>query len=459
MGIEMIRTSKVVQKPASQIQIDQETRIQVLSDALNRSRLAGQLGMSYHGDRDLYEVLGYKKDLLYMDYYNQYSRQDIAAAVINKPVDASWRGPVGIMESNDDQDTPLEMAWDELERRLHIKNQLQRLDKLTGIGRYGVLFLGLSDIKQTADLQKPIVPGKGLKLLYVRALSEMNAQINSYVTSPDNERYGLPFNYTVRIVQPGNNSSQTFLVHYSRIIHVADGLLEGSVFGKPRLKAVFNRLTDLEKLTGGSAEMFWRGARPGFHGDVNPDIQMSEDEKAELKDQFDEYDNNLRRFLVSSGITMQSLEAQVSDPSAHVDVQIQMISAETGIPKRILTGSERGELASSEDKDSWLGIVQGRREEWIEPNILHPFIERCIEYGILPAAGPDGYSITWSNLWAPSEDEKVKIGASRASAIQSYASNPYAMDIMPPEAFYKWCLGLSEEEVEEEPEEEEEVDE
>ena len=30
-----------------------------------------------------------------------------------------------------------------------------------------------------------------------------------------------------------------------------------------------------------------------------------------------------------------------------------MISAETGIPKRILTGSERGELASSQDRDNW----------------------------------------------------------------------------------------------------------
>ena len=68
---------------------------------------------------------------------------------------------------------------------------------------------------------------------------------------------------------------------------------------------------------------------------------LPNDEDALLK-QLDEYEHNLRRIFINRGISMESMSPQVSDPSSHVDIQIQMISAQTGIPKRILTGSERG---------------------------------------------------------------------------------------------------------------------
>lgn len=431
------------------IQLNKSSQeIQFLTEALGRRRLGNKLGSQYGGNRDLYETLGYKKDLTFMDFYTQYSRQDIASAIIDRPVDGSWRGPIGIMESNDDMTTPLEAAWPILERGLQLKSQLQRLDKLVGIGSYACLFLGFSDIKGNGDLAQPIKNGGNLKLLYVRPLSQNNATIQSYVTSPSDERYGQPLLYSLTVHQSGTASSQTFSVHYSRVLHVADGLLEGTLVGTSRLKVVFNRLQDIEKLVGGSAEMFWRGARPGYYGSISPDVVMSPEEQDKLKDQLDEYDHNLRRFLISSGVNMESLAQQVADPASHVSVQIEMISAQTGIPKRILTGSERGELASTEDKNSWLEILQSRREEWIEPFILHPLIEKCIEYGILPKALPGGYTIEWSDLWSPSEKEKTEIGQQRASAVQSYAANPYSMDILPPKAFYKWCLGLSEEEVE-----------
>lgn len=405
-------------------------------------------GSQYGGARDLYEALGYEKELTFQHFYTQYMRQDIAAAIINRPVTATWRGPVQVLEADDDETTPLEAAWEALDDDLGLKSKFVRLDKLAGLGKYAVLFLGFSDTKNVQGLENAVAVSKGLKLLYVRPLSEANATIHTWETDPTNERYGMPKLYKLRIASPGTEDVRELKVHQSRILHVAEGLLEGNLFGQSRLEPVFNRLKDLEKLVGGSAEMFWRGARPGYHGNIDPNAQMSEVDKDKLRIQLDEYDHNLRRFLVGSGINIQELTSQVSDPQYHVDVQIQMISAATGIPKRILTGSERGELASSQDRDNWLSFIVSRRQEFVEPTILRPFVNLMIKYKVLPAPLKGSYSIAWEDLWAVNDKEKAEIGRIRADALKLYASDLTTMQMLPPDMFYKLIMGLSAEEIE-----------
>ena len=403
-------------------------------------------GKQYDGARDVYEALGYEDNPTFDNYYTQYKRQDIAKAIINKPISATWRGPLIITEADDDEETPLEKEWLALEDRLKLKGKLIQLDKWTGLGHYGVLFMGLSDTKTRAELINPVESTSGVELLYVKPLSEFDAKVNTWEMDITNERYGLPLTYKITITAPSTHTTENLVVHYSRVIHVAEGLMADSITGEPRLEVVFNRLKDLEKLVGGSAEMFWRGARPGYHGEVSPETQMTEEEKGKLKEQLDEYEHNLRRFLVSSGVSVKSLATQVADPSNHVDVQIQMISAVTGIPKRILTGSERGELASSQDATNWLENIQQRRDEFAEPIIVRPFVDRLIEYGVLPAP-VDKYMVDWEDLWSTSDKDKAAVGAVRATALASYAGSPYAMDIMPPSVFLKYILNMSDDDI------------
>jgi len=218
-------------------------------------------------------------------------------------------------------------------------------------------------------------------------------------------------------------------------------------------QAVFNRLKDLEKLMGGSAEMFWRGARPGYQAVVDSDYNLSTETQAGFQDQVDEFENNLRRIMAMKGMKLESLTTQVSDPTAHVQIQLQMISAVTGIPIRVLTGSERGELASSQDRNSWFELIQERREEDAEIKIVRPFVDRCIEYGILPApdSGPDAgneYMVGWADLWSQSEKEKAEIGKIRAESIKAYASVPMNQDILPPETFYDLIMGWNADQIE-----------
>jgi hypothetical protein len=424
-----------------------QTLVQLSGTMLSRIESFSRLGYQYGGDRDIYEALGYKTELDSSDYYAQYSRQDIAKAIINKPVSATWRGDLTITESSDDNDTPLEIAWKEMEKNLSIKSKFSRLDKLVALGHYGVLLLGFDDVQSESDFFRAVIPGR--ELLYVKPLTETSAQVQHWEDDPTSERYGLPNQYQLSIILPGGQNSKLISVHHSRIIHVAgEDLLENEIEGAPRLEVVFNRLKDLEKIVGGSGEMFWRGARPGYQGKVDPEYNMTEDTIDGLKEQISEYEHNLRRILVNQGVDLEALAAQVSDPSAHVEVQLQMISAVTGIPKRILVGSERGELASSQDRDNWFDMIQSRREEFAEPRIVRPFIDRCIEYGALPPATEEGYGVEWQSLYEQSDKDKAEVGKIRSETLKNYSSAPVNQDVIPPEAFFKLFMNLDDDQIE-----------
>ena len=425
---------------------NKNTGLQTMSILLDRMLLGARMGESYDGDRKLYQALGYPINIRYSDYLAKYDRQDMAAAIINRPISASWRGEVNILEADDDKETALEKAWKDLEDELQLKSKFVRLDKLAGIGNYGVLVLGLSDVKSRKDYEQPVI-GKKLKLVYVKPFGQESARISTYEDKTDSPRYGMPVLYDVTISDAAGVQVSEIKVHHTRIIHVVDGLLESEVEGTPRLQTVYNRLMDLEKLVGGDAEMFWRGARPGYVGSLDKDVQMTPTVQADLQDQADEYEHNLRRIFVNQGIDFKALAQQIADPSGHVDIQMQMISAVTGIPKRILTGSERGELSSAQDRDEWMSYVQTRRDEYVEPHIIRPFVDRCIEYGILPKP-VDDYSVEWEDLFSMSEKERVDIGKIRAESLSKYVSSPVSEAVMPPEAFLRKCMGFDDEEVE-----------
>jgi hypothetical protein len=204
---------------------------------------------------------------------------------------------------------------------------------------------------------------------------------------------------------------------------------------------------DLEKLVGGSAEMFWRGARPGYTANTKEGYTMGAVEEAALEDNIEDYENDLKRILLASGVDLKALETQVSDPKSHVDIQIQMISAAKNIPKRILTGSERGELSSGQDADEWTAYNQSRREEFNEPVVVRATVDRLIKYKVLPEPKIK-YSVDWVSLTSKSDKDKADIGKVQTEALDKYANNPVAQSIVPPDNFLEMFLGLSEEKIE-----------
>lgn len=415
------------------------------SELAGRVSLAAQMGYQYGTSRNVYQALGYptQTELTFDKYYGKYLRMDIAKAVIDRPVKASWKGDIEIIETDDEEETEFEKQVNGLMEDLKLKSVFIRADKLTGLGEYSIMLLGLDDISNPEGFASPVNTRRKNKLLYVLPLSMDSAKITEYESNVTNPRFGLPKYYTAttnKIGSDGGASSMSIRVHYSRVVHLVEDILEDEVHGTPRLQAIYNRLIDLEKLVGGDAEMFWRGARPGYTGTVKDDYQMTTTGLKDLEAQIDEFEHNLRRVLINEGVDYKAFEQQIADPSSHVDVQMQMISAVTGIPKRILIGSERGELSSAQDRQEWIAYVTSRREEQNEPMILRPFIDLLIKNNVLPKVKQ--YKIVWDKLFTMSDVEKANMGKVRAIALKEYSINPYVQELVPLDLFLEYFMGL-----------------
>jgi len=423
--------------------LERFSKLQIMSALAGRLDFFNKFGWDdYNGARNLFNALGYPQIIRYKDYHNRYARQEIAKAIIDKPVKATWQGQgwnvQEILEKEGNEKTQFELAVNELKKQFKLRSVFIRLDKMVGLGKYAVLLLGTNDLTKQDSWSKPIQKSKNLKLTFIKPYDESSAIVNKTITDPKDPRFGLPLNYLI--------GGKDIPVHWTRVIHVVDEVLENELEGIPRLKAVYNRLMDIEKISGGDAEMFWRGARPGYTGNVDKEYQLTDKMIDDLEKQLDEYEHNLRRFLVNEGIQYKALAQQVADPSNHIDIQLQLISAETGIPKRILVGSERAKLASTQDTQEWKELIQNRRNTYATEMILRPFLDRLIMFGIIPKP-KNGYEVVWEDLFSLSEKDRVEIGSQRATALKNYTSQPMSEGIVSPDAFLKFFLGLSEEQL------------
>lgn len=411
----------------------------------SRNSIAAKLGQQFGGDRLIYTECGYPLNPTFQDYYSRYTRQDIARRIINAYPDATWRDAPEVFDNEkEDTETAFEKEWKALVRHLRLYHFFHRLDRLTGIGQYGVLFMGFDD---GDDPSKPVTPGKR-KLLYVQPFMEENAAIASWANDKTSERYGEPEAYNLKIRTSTNQaSSTTVTVHWTRVLHVAEDLLESNVYGTPRLQGVLNRLHDLEKLMGGSAEMFWKGGYPGMQLNIDADAEVKPEVLSTMKEDLENYSHSLQRFLRTQGMNIEQINPAVADPRSHVDIQVEMICAEKGIPKRILLGSERGELASTQDKENWKDRVEERKKRFAEDVIMRPFIERMVLYGVLPSIDPDTILIEWPEFGGMSSLEKADLCVKRMETLSKYVGAPGADMIYPVDQFLSREMELTTEEI------------
>ena len=435
----------MAEKKIRALTVAQQRELVALTSVIaSRAGLMARLGKSYSDDRDIYRVMGYKKTLSSEDYWGLYSRLDIAKRCVDLPVESTWKDEPEIIENEDDEETDFELAWYELNESLGIYHYLSRLDKLAGLGQYGVLLIGYDD---GDDFN--IEVKQGSSILYLRPFSEANANITQWVSDKKDPRYGMPLMYSLNYATADRTQNKIqSQVHYSRVLHVADGLLEDNVYGTPRLQAVWNTLKNVELVGCTSAEMFYRGAFPGtvFNKAEGADLGTLTD--TTMEDEIEEYIHQFKRYMLLQGVKVEQLLPTVVDPGPHMQVYYDQISAATGIPKRILLGSERGELASSQDERGWNAKVMERRKNFAEYRVLRPLIDALIKVGTLPEPN-ESYTVKWPDLNMPSDVEKAEVAVKKSQALAQYASSPGADMVVPPQIFLRDFLGFEKFEVEE----------
>jgi hypothetical protein len=396
--------------------------MRVLSELVQRSWLGRMAGLTFQGNRDLYSTLGYKDALSVDDFRARYRRGGLAKRIVEALPNATWRGGSELIEDEDPEvSTEFEEAFGEMDKRLSIWSTLRRLDILAGQGEYAVMVIGAP-----GDLAAPlpkVVPAE--RISYLTLYGQDEAKVVEVEKKETDPRYGQPTFYDIarrsRRSALVGIENKTRRVHHSRVLHVADGIVDDPLYGIPRLEAVWNDLDNLDKVIGGGAEAFWQRVHQGYHFNLEKDLEIDEEDAEELKAQVLEMTHNMRRVLMTRGMQLEVLGSDVANFMPQADAILNQIAGTTEIPKRILMGSERGELASSQDKTNWDERIMDRRTEWAEPRVVRPMVALLQGCGALPLV--EEWSVRWPEGKKMTEKERAEI-ANIYSSLSKNAGEP-----------------------------------
>lgn len=413
----------------------QRLALAINSALVERQGLANRLGMMFGGERDIFEAAGYKKTLAFEDFYSAYRRGDIARRIVTAAPDETWRIAPEVWDGGEDEPdaetvTDFEAAWnaltadyaigDDAETPLSIWHSLALVDRLSGIGRYGVLFLGLADGKQPSEAVEAGSLAGPEDLLYMQAFDEGGAQVAQLDGDNTSKRFGLPLYYNLAVSTGEVGGRRQMRAHWTRCLHVAEGADNNPLLGAPRLEACWNRLVDILKIMAGAGEAAWKLLDAGhiLTTQEGKRLPTSETQLADLEDQIEEFVHGLRRWLLAEGLEATQIGGSISDPSGLVTANVSLISAATGIPQRILLGSERGELASSQDEDNWSKQIETRQRLHAEAMIVRPLIQRLIWAGVLPRPETGAVTVMWQKLRKEDRQRAAAVADTVAAALQ-----------------------------------------
>ena len=405
--------------------------------------------------KDINYECGYPDTITEQEYKAMYLRNGAAKRVVRLLPEETWAMPPEIIENEDANETKFEKEWKKLEEDKRLFHYLQRIDVLSGIGEFGVLLMGLDDGKQLNEAVEGInektgerIGSRTYQLLYLKPFDQTVVTVKTKEVDVTSPRYGSPLTYQIdfEVQTAGSGRSKSSqIVHWTRLLHVADGRDSSEIYGTPRMQPVYNRLLDLRKILGGSGEMFWKGGFPGLSFETQPEPGDSPMDTDSLKDQMELYMAGLQRYLATEGISVKSLAPQVASPKDHVEINMRNIAISLGIPYRIFLGTEEAKLASSQDIRTWNKRVSQRQNNYVSPYVIRPFIDRLMVLGILSEV--DEYTVNWPDLNAPTDEDKANIASTLTEALAKYVTGGVDA-LIPPMEYLTVVLGMSRDEAE-----------
>ncbi len=416
----------------------------LLGSLFSRTGEVGRrMGRTFGGLRDLTASLGYRESPDVITYLDFYGRGDIASQIVDLPPDTCWRFPPELrLEDVESEGKTFLDEVDELDDRIGLWAKMAQIDRLSGIGRYGLLLIGARGQGEGETLADPLEQLDSLKdVMFLKAFHEGLTTVNKWVVDEMNPRFGLPEAYNVDFsTGSGGGSSRTLVVHWTRVIHVAENLVDDETFGIPRLERVVNKLDDLNKLIGSAAEIFWVAVAGVLHADIDPEVDVNDEDQEKFEKDLIEAMQGMRRVVQTRGVALNRIaQSGRVDPQPTYQAIVQLISATARIPERVLFGSERGELASSMDQQQWHATIAARQNNHVEPVIIRAFFNRMEALGVKV---PE-YEVFWQPLDSPTELQLSEIIKNKSDAAVKLAPGMQADLLIKPWEARK-MLGLTE---------------
>lgn len=400
--------------------------VNALADAVGRQRML-YAGMNGNTKRTkLWDEFGYPEQVEFDGYYRAYERNAVAHAAVHNLLDSCWIDSPTIIDGEEGKESTETTPWEKQVTKLLKRHwpKIKDADRRNLVGRYSALLI---QFKDGGDWKQPVnvatVKALGEKAV-IRLIPAWESQVvpGTYVTDMQSERYGQPEFYYFNEQPVGDDKAygptRSVQVHPDRIIIICEGSEdENMLSGVPFLRAGYNKLLDLEKISGGSAEGFLKNASRqlgiAFDKDTDMDSLKKSAVEAGFKDLGDALNDKITRMNrgTDAALVMQAgapsvLSVAAADPSPSWTVAANEFSASIQSPFTIQFGQQTGRLASDEDKTAWAKRCNGRR--WgHQTTLVTVLIERLWTTGVIAAPASGEVTLAWSDLLAPSEKDKI----------------------------------------------------
>ncbi|WP_343633744.1 phage portal protein [Roseateles sp.] len=368
---------------------------------------------------------GYKTQLDFDDFRQAYERGGAGHGAVQKLLARCWSEWPRIKKPEADDETPWEKQVAALITGIKGWQKFQGFDRRNLIGRYAALIYRVADGKA---LREPLV--KATKLVDIVPLFEDQIKVTEWFSDTnDTENYGKPRMFQYRTRSPSSVGDREAKpqdwvdVHPSRVQILAEGSDSDDFYeGVPLLKAGFNSLVDIEKLSGGGAESALKNSARTikFEYDAaaapqaitsNPDGTPGTKTVREVhEEQTRKLNRSQDSAIVIQGGKADTLQTQVANLGPQFEIAANLFSASVGIPFTILFGQQTGRLASDEDQKEMNARAAARQRNELTP-MLTEFVRRMQDCNVIEAGE---FEIEWPDLGAPTDEQKIDKAAKMA---------------------------------------------
>lgn len=383
---------------------------------------------------------GYPDEVTFPMLLKAYERGGAGHGAVHRLLDGCWQVLPRIKKKavqkdgsttkgNKEEKTPWEEKLAGQLKEINAWGKLRDFDRRNMVGRYAALIYRVADGKL---LNEPLLTGS--KLVDIVPVYEAQIKVLKWNEDELSQDYGKPEMFQLETSPPANDTEarpRTWLkVHPSRVQILAEGAVGDNFFdGVPLLKAGFNALIDLEKVSGGSGESFLKNSSRTlvFSYDANGNVQALNKEangapagsagqsvRQVHEEQTRSLNRNIDSSIVLQGGKAETLQTTIADPSKPFEVAANIFAASVQLPFTVLFGQQTGRLASDEDKTDATKRYRSRQENELT-HMIEQFIKRGQKAGYFEAGE---FEIEWPDISEPSDEKKLANGKTMAETNQ-----------------------------------------
>lgn len=374
----------------------------------------------------LWDEFGYPDQVGFEQYYRAYERNAVAHAAVHKLLDSCWVDNPTIIDGDQAREATKTTPWEKQVTRLLKKHwpKIKDADRRNLIGRYSALLIQFKDGREWHLPVDRTLVGQLKEQSIVKLIPAWESQVKpgNFDTDTMSETYGQPVSFNFNEQPVGDDGTygpvRGVTVHPERIIILSEGSEdENMLSGVPFLRAGYNKLLDLEKVSGGSAEGFLKNASRQLSIAFDSASEMENinrmAKEAGYKDLGEAMNDKMTKMNrgTDAALVMQSGQASVlsvaaADPAPTWTVTANEFAASIQCPFTIQFGQQTGRLASDEDKTDWAKRCNGRRWGFMSA-VVTAILERFWTLGAIEPPASGEVTLAWSDLLAPSEKEKI----------------------------------------------------